>query len=50
MGSGSRFQIDFMHGQVGLGLFISRFPHQLSIDIGLICFRIYIGFGKGYDE
>lgn len=50
MGSGSKFQIKFTRGSVGLGFFISRFPHQLSIDITLICISIYIGFGKGYDE
>jgi len=50
MGSGSKFQISFTRGSVGLGFFISRFPHQLSIDITLVCISIYIGFGKGYDE
>lgn len=50
MGSGSKFQIGFTRGCVGLGLFIGRFPHRLSIDITLIFISIYIGFGKGYDE
>ena len=50
MGSGSKFQIGLTRGSVGLGVFIGRFPHQLSIDITLICISIYIGFGKGYDE
>jgi hypothetical protein len=50
MGSGSRFEINRLNGQVGLGVYISKFPHQLSINISLIVFNIYIGFGKGYDE
>ena len=49
MGSGSKFSIDWIQG-FGLGLYVSRFPHQLSINISLIKVGIYIGFGKGYDE
>jgi len=50
MGSPGKFEIGVTRGCVGLGIFIGRFPHQLSIDITLICISIYIGFGKGYDE
>lgn len=49
MGSGPRFTIDRTEG-FGLGIYVSRFPHSLSINITLIAFNIYIGFGKGYDE
>lgn len=49
MGSGPKFSIDWCNG-VGLGFYIDRWPHQLSINITLIKFNIYIGFGKGYDE
>lgn len=49
MGAGSKFSIDTTDG-IGLGFHISRFPHQLSININLICINIYFGFGKGYDE
>ena len=50
MGSGNRFNITRIRGSIGLGIFIGRFPHKLSIDIMLITHTIYIGFGKGYDE
>jgi hypothetical protein len=50
MGSGPRFEINKLNDQVGFGIYISKFPHQLSINISLILFNIYIGFGKGYDE
>lgn len=53
MGSGSRFRIQWVRdcfGGVGLGIYVSRFPHELSIDISLVLVHIYIGFGKGYDE
>jgi hypothetical protein len=49
MGSGPRFQFNVIDG-FGLGFYVSRFPHSLSINITLIKFGIYIGFGKGYDE
>lgn len=49
MGSGSKFKFSKMEG-VGLGVYISRFPHQLSININFIMWNLYIGFGKGYDE
>lgn len=49
MGSGPRFSISKMPG-VGVGFYINRFPHELSINISLIIINIYIGFGKGYDE
>lgn len=49
MGSGPKFSIDWSD-VVGLGFYIDRWPHQLSINITLIKVHIYIGFGKGYDE
>jgi hypothetical protein len=49
MGSGPRFSIGIIDG-VGLGIYMSRFPHSFSINITLITINIYIGFGKGYDE
>lgn len=52
MGSGEKFKCEWLGGHhgVGLGIWIDTFPHQLSINITLIKLRIYIGFGKGYDE
>lgn len=50
MGSGPKFSIELMRQSTGLGIYISRFPHQLSISITLIFVSIYFGFGKGYDE
>lgn len=49
MGSGPRFSITALEG-FGLGIYASRFPHLISININLIKINIYIGFGKGYDE
>ena len=49
MGSGSRFFVSATKG-VYVGIYISRFPHSLSICISLILINIYIGFGKGYDD
>lgn len=50
MGSGSRFEISALDSGFGLGFYVSRFPHSLSINITVIAVNIYIGFGKGYDE
>ena len=50
MGSGSKFQIDLMTRSFGVGFYVSKFPHTVSITITLIFVSIYIGFGKGYDE
>jgi len=49
MGSGPRFEIAPLDG-FSLGIYASRFPHSISINISLIKINIYIGFGKGYDE
>jgi hypothetical protein len=49
MGSGPRFQISRIDG-FGLGIYVGRFPHSISININLIMINVYIGFGKGYDE
>jgi hypothetical protein len=49
MGSGDKFSVSVTDG-FGLGIYIDRFPHSLSIQINLIKISIYIGFGKGYDE
>lgn len=50
MGSGDRFSITWVRNSIGVGLFVGRFPHAISIDICLLKIQIYIGFGKGYDE
>ena len=49
MGSGSKFQINMIKG-LGLAVYVNTFPHALSINVTLLCFNIYLGFGKGYDE
>lgn len=49
MGSGPRFKITALEG-FGIGLYVNRFPHALSINVNLLVINIYIGFGKGYDE
>lgn len=49
MGSGDKFSVSMIQG-FGLGVYITRFPHQLSININLFVINIYIGLGKGYDE
>lgn len=49
MGSGSKFEINKLQG-FGLGIYVDRFPHTVSINITLFIISIYIGFGKGYDE
>lgn len=50
MGSGPRFEIGTVDSGFGLGIYVSRFPHSLSINITLFIINIYVGFGKGYDE
>jgi hypothetical protein len=49
MGSGDKFSISWVQG-IGLGVHVSTFPHQVSINITLLKANIYLGFGKGYDE
>ncbi len=49
MGSPDRFEIRKMQGY-GLGIYFDRFPHNVSVNICLIKFSIYLGFGKAYDE
>lgn len=49
MGSGDKFRVNFAHG-FGLAVYVSRFPHELSITLLLGFIDIYLGFGKGYDE
>ena len=49
MGAGPKFSINKMEG-IALGIYIDRFPHQLSISFQIIKWNIYFGFGKGYDE
>lgn len=52
MGSGKRFRIGWMNYPV-IALGVSgalRSEHEVSIHIELIKVRIYIGFGKGYEE
>lgn len=49
MGSGSKFEITIIKG-FGLAIYVDRFPHQLSINLTIACFSVYMGFGKGYDE
>lgn len=49
MGAGEKFEIRFIRG-FGLAVYVDRFPHELSINLLIGCFNIYMGFGKGYDE
>lgn len=49
MGSGSKFEINVVPA-LGVAVYVSRFPHQVSISVLVGCFSIYMGFGKGYDE
>jgi len=49
MGSGEKFQVSLIKG-LGLAVYVGTFPHALSITITVLCFSIYIGIGKGYDE
>lgn len=49
MGAGSKFKIEETEG-IGLGVYISRFPHQLSVTIRVAKWYVYFGFGRGYDE
>lgn len=49
MGSGDKFQFNVVDS-FGIGFRVSRFPHQVSIDLHFLVFAIYIGFGKGYDQ
>jgi hypothetical protein len=50
MGSGDKFSIEWMKEGFGLGVYFSQFPHTVSVNITLIKLRIYLGFGRGYDE
>jgi hypothetical protein len=52
MGSGDKLRFKwFESNYVSLGIFIGRrCEHEWSINIDLIKFGIYIGFGKGYEE
>jgi len=49
MGSGSKFSISLVRG-FGLAVYVDKFPHELSVNILVACWNIYLGFGKGYDE
>ena len=49
MGSGDKFQFN-VTDSFGLGFRISRWPHQVSIDLQFLMFTVYIGIGKGYDQ
>lgn len=52
MGSGKKFRVSWMHKRHwALGVtFCTRSEHEVSIHIELIKVRVYIGFGKGYEE
>jgi len=52
MGSGDKFRISWMDWKIwALGVSIGRrCEHEWSIHIELIRIRIYIGFGRGYEE
>ena len=52
MGSEKRLRIGWMNYPViAIGLSAAlRSEHEVSIHIDLIKVRIYIGFGKGYEE
>lgn len=49
MGSGPRFAIGVCKG-FGFAVYVDNFPHKVSLSITVLCFSIYLGFGKGYDE
>ena len=49
MGAGDKFRFD-VTPTFGLGFYVSRFPHQLSLGVHVLWFSVYLGFGKGYDE
>jgi hypothetical protein len=49
MGSGPRFSISTTKG-LGLAVYFDRFPHEVSINLLIGFFTVYIGFGKGYDN
>lgn len=50
MGSGPKFDIQWLPPFVGLGFSVGRFPHDISIHLNLLLVSIYLGIGKGYDE
>jgi hypothetical protein len=50
MGAGDKFYITWRRNGIGFGIYINRFPHQLSISIQFLTMFMYMGFGKGYDE
>lgn len=49
MGSGDRFTLDITSG-FGFGIYVSRWPFALSIDVQITWLHLSLGFGKGYDE
>jgi len=52
MGSGKKFRVSwetFPVWAVGVSLAF-RSEHEISIHIELVKVRIYIGFGRGYEE
>lgn len=49
MGSGKRFMFYTMRA-FGIGVYISRFPFSLTIDLHFLVFGLQLAFGKGYDE
>ena len=52
MGSGEKFRISWLpSNMIALGISGGRMmEHEWSFHIELIKIRIYIGFGKGYEE
>jgi len=49
MGSGSKFKLS-VRKALGIGIYLDTFPHTISINITFLCFILYIGLGKGYNE
>ena len=50
MGSGSKFTVVSHYDAIGLGLYISKFPFALTVNVTFLFWHISLGFGKGYDE
>ena len=52
MGSGKKFRMSWQSFPVwAVGIAVAlRSEHEISIHIDLVKVRIYIGFGRGYEE
>jgi hypothetical protein len=50
MGSGQRFRFYSNADGLGVGVYVSRFPFALTINVRLLFWGFQLAFGKGYDE